>query len=205
MSRLSQQNRERRNHPRTFCFLAVRGVAYVQFLLVFPFRAIGARLFCCRIVAFVLCVPCCLFGLNMHFSPFSELGTCYFVNHDDRDWSDPRTLLGVPSLPLSGSRPLLAVSASSRGWPARVSSSHTWGAQMWSAVAGAQGTGACSRLSPPVPGVHGGRGRTCRTPPQACSVSSQANASRKRVWKGTCRTRCVQGVASSLPCPQVSA
>ena len=27
---------------------------------------------------------------------------------------------------------------------------------MWSAIAGAQGTGACSRLSPPVPGPHGG-------------------------------------------------
>ena len=48
------------------------------------------------------------------------------MKHDDWDWSDPRTLLGVPSPPLSGSRPLLAVSGSSRGWPARVSSSHTW-------------------------------------------------------------------------------
>ena len=41
------------------------------------------------------------------------------------------------------------------------------------------GTGACSRLSPPVPGPHGGMGHTCRTPPWACSVSSQSDASRK--------------------------
>ena len=101
---------------------------------------------------------------------------------DDWGWSDPGTLLGVPSPPLSEGRPLLAVSGSSRGWPARVSSSHTWEARMWSAIAGAQGTGACSRLSPPVPGPHGGRGHTCRAPPWACSVSSQSDASRKRVW-----------------------
>ena len=41
--------------------------------------------------------------------------------------------------PLSLGRPLLAVSGSSRGWPARVSSSHTWEARMWSAVAGCRG------------------------------------------------------------------
>ena len=46
----------------------------------------------------------------------------------------------------------------SRGWPARVSSSHTWEACMWSAIAGAQGTGACSRLSPPVPGSRSEQG-----------------------------------------------
>ena len=38
--------------------------------------------------------------------------------HDDWGWSDPGTLHGVPSLPLSWGRPLLAVSGSSRGWPA---------------------------------------------------------------------------------------
>ena len=43
----------------------------------------------------------------------------------------------------------------------------------WSlAIAGAQETGACSRLSRPVPGPRGGRGHTCRTPPLACSVSN---------------------------------
>ena len=94
---------------------------------------------------------------------------------DDWDWSDPGTLLGVPSPPLSEGRPLLAVSGSSRGWPARVSLSHTWEARMWSAISG----GASSRLSPPVPGPHGGRGHTCRTPPWACSVSSQSGATRK--------------------------
>ena len=73
---------------------------------------------------------------------------------------------------------------------------------MWSAIAGAQGTGACSRLSPPVPGPHGGRGRTCRTPPWACSVSSQSGASRKRVR--SCRTRGVHlGVGSRHPRPYV--
>ena len=35
---------------------------------------------------------------------------------------------------------------------------------VWSlAIAGVQWTGACSRLSPPVPGPRGGRGHTCRT------------------------------------------
>ena len=41
----------------------------------------------------------------------------------------------VPSPPSSEGRPLLAVSGSSWG-PARVSSSHTWEARMWSAFAG---------------------------------------------------------------------
>ena len=40
---------------------------------------------------------------------------------DDWGWSDPGTLLGVPSPPPSEGRPLLAVSGSSRGWPAHVS------------------------------------------------------------------------------------
>ena len=101
--------------------------------------------------------------------------------HDDWGWSDPGTLLGVPSLPLSEGRPLLAVSGSSWVASSRVVKSHL-GSRMWSAIAGAQGTGACSRLSLPVPGPHGGRGHTCRTPPWACSVSSQSDASRKRVW-----------------------
>ena len=68
---------------------------------------------------------------------------------DDWGWSDPGTLLGVPSPPLSEGRPLLAVSGSSRRWPARVSSSHTWEARMWSAIAGAQGTGAAASPTPP--------------------------------------------------------
>ena len=106
---------------------------------------------------------------------------------DDWGWSDPGTLLDVPS-------PLLRRTA--RCWPlagllvggqVAPSSSHTWEPRMWSAIAGAQGTGACSRLSPPVPGPHGGRGRN----PYASLA-------------GTCRTRRVQlGVGSRHPRPQV--
>ena len=80
--------------------------------------------------------------------------------------------------PLSEGRPLLAVSGSSRG-PARcvVASSLD---SVWSlAIAVAQGTWACSRLSPPVPGPRGGRGHKCRTPPRACSVSNAILAIRK--------------------------
>ena len=67
---------------------------------------------------------------------------------------------------------------------------------------GHRGPGACSRLSPPVPGPHGGRGHTCRTPPWACSVSSQSGATRKRVR--SCRTRGVHlGVGSRHPHPYV--
>ena len=52
---------------------------------------------------------------------------------------------------------------------------------VWSlAIAGAQGTGSCSRLSPPVPGPRGSRGHTCRTPPRgACSVSNAILTIRK--------------------------
>ena len=78
-------------------------VLRVLSFLVFSFRGPSARYSasCCKIVVFILCVPCYLFWLNM------ELETCNFVKHDDWDWSDPRTL-GVASPPLSGSRPLLA-------------------------------------------------------------------------------------------------
>ena len=87
-----------------------------------------------------------------------------------------------------------------RGWPACMSSCHTWKARVWSAIAGAQGTGACSRLSPPVSGPHGSRGHTYCTPPWACSVSSQSDATRKRVR--ACRTRCVHlGVGNRHPRP----
>ena len=68
-------------------------------------------------------------------------------------------------------------SASLRGGQQVVTSSLD---SMWSiAIAGAQGTGACSRLSPPVPGPRGGRGHTCRTPPRACSVSNARSLSMK--------------------------
>ena len=87
-----------------------------------------------------------------------------------------------PVTPLSEDRPLLAVSGSSWG-PARcvVASSLD---SLWSlAIAGVQWTEACSRLSPPVPGPRGRRGHTCRTPPQACSVSNAVPD-----WHGTSYT-----------------
>ena len=164
--------------------------------LVFSFRGPSARHFFFLVQNYPACPFASLatFWAEHAFSAFfSGLGTCNFVKHDDWDWSEPWALLSVPSPPLLGSRPLLAVSRSS--WVASLlSSSHTWEVRMWSAVVGAQGTVAvCSRLSPPVPGPHGGRGRTCFTPPWACSVSRKSDATRTLVWQGTCRTRSVQG------------
>ena len=99
---------------------------------------------------------------------------------DDWGWSDPGTLLGVRSPPLSEGRPLLAVSGSSRGWPAHVSSSHTWEARMWSChCGGAEDRGLFAPQSSHLRGPRGSRGHTCRTPPWACSVSSQSGATRK--------------------------
>ena len=78
----------------------------------------------------------------------------------------------------SEGRPLLAVSGSSWG-PACCVISCSLDC-VWSlAIAGVQGTGACSRLSRPVPGPRGGRGHTCRTPPRACSVSNATSQSVK--------------------------
>ena len=57
------------------------------------------------------------------------------------------------------------------------------------AIAGVQGTGACSRLSPPVPDPRGGRGHTCRTPPRACSVSNATSQS----------VKCLGGTYASYP------
>ena len=86
----------------------------------------------------------------------------------------PGPFLGVPSPSLGG--PLLAVSGSSWG-PARCVVACSLDS-VWSfAIAGAQGTGACSRLTRPVPGPRGGRGHTCRTPPRACSVSNATSLS----------------------------
>ena len=78
--------------------------------------------------------------------------------------------------PLSEGRPLLAVSGSSWG-PARCVVACSLDCRWSLAIAGVQGTGACSRLSPPVPGPRGGRGHTCRTPPRACSVSNATSLS----------------------------
>ena len=116
------------------------------------------------------------------------------MNHDDWDWSDPRTLLGVPSPPLSGSHPLLAVSGSSRGWPACVSSSHTWEARMWSVIAVHKGPGpvrASVLLSPVLaeagvtPAVHlHGPARLAASPTQPVSESGKvlAELAVSRAW-----------------------
>ena len=90
------------------------------------------------------------------------------VRPRDPSWCPVTSSFGGP--PAAGRQRVFSWVASSR-----VVKSHL-GGRMWSAIAGAQGTGACSRLSPPVPGPHGGRGHTCRTPPWACSVSSQSGA-----------------------------
>ena len=69
------------------------------------------------------------------------------VKHDDWDWSDPWALLRVPSLPLSGSRPLLAVSGSSGGWPARCRQVTPGKLGCGLPLRGAQGTGQSVRAS----------------------------------------------------------
>ena len=182
---------------------------------VFSFRGPSARcsVFWCNIVAFILRVPfaslATLFFWTEHafLAFFRGLGTCNFVKHDDWDWSDPRTLLGVPSQPLSGGRPLLAVSKSSRGWPACMSSSHTREARMWSPTAWAQGTRAVVRASVflcrvltearVAPAVH------LRGPaPLAASPKQPVG----EVWQGTLQiSLCPGDVESRHPCPQVDA
>ena len=66
------------------------------------------------------------------------------------------------------------------------------------AIAGAQGTGACSRLSPPVPGPRGGRGHTCRVPPRACSVSNATSLSVSARLARKRRTRCNRGCGTCV-------
>ena len=88
----------------------------------------------------------------------------------------------------SEGRPLLAVSGSARSV---VACSLDCG---WSLdIAGVHRTGACSRLSPPVPGPRGGRGHTCRTPPQACSVGNATSPS----------VQCQAGTHAAYPGPQM--
>ena len=70
---------------------------------------------------------------------------------------------------------------------------------VWSlAVAGVQGTEACSRLSPPVPGPRGGRGHTCRTPPRACSVSNATSPSANARLARSRRTQRNRGCATCV-------
>ena len=76
-------------------------------------------------------------------------------------------------------RPRDLVPSPSRRRPARCVVARSLDS-VWSlAIAGVQGTRACSRLSLPVPGPRGGRGHTCRTPPLACSVSNATSLSVK--------------------------
>ena len=72
---------------------------------------------------------------------------------------------------------------------------------VWSlAIAGAQETGACSRLSLPVPGPRGGRGHTCRTPPRAGSVRN-AILTIKKGTSGSARAPMPRGVRDGLRLP----
>ena len=138
-------------------FLLCGVLRVLSFFGCFSFHWSSARysFFCLKIVAFFLCVPCYLSGLNMHFSPFSVLGTCNFVITSTGTGQTPEPFLVSRHSPFSGSCPPVGL---------------LWEARMWS-VAGARGTGECSRLGPPVPGPHGG----------SCSVS-QSDATCERVW-----------------------
>ena len=77
----------------------------------FSFRGPSARcyVFWCKIVAFILRVPSRpllpFWAEHAFLTLFQSWGTCNFVKHDDWDWSDPRTLLGVPSPPSFGKPP----------------------------------------------------------------------------------------------------
>ena len=97
----------------------------------------------------------------------------------------------------SEGRPLLAVSGSSWG-PARCVVASSLDSVWSSAIAGVQGTGACSRLSPPVPGPRGGRGHTCRTPPRACSVSNATSLSVSARLSRRRRTCCNRGCGTCV-------
>ena len=103
----------------------------------------------------------------------------------------PRDPSWCPVTLSSEGRPLLAVSGSSWG-PARCVVACSLDS-VWSlAIAGAQGTWACSRLSPTVPGPRGGTGRTCRAPSWACSVSNATSPS----------VKCQAGSYSAYPVQQ---
>ena len=117
-----------------------------------------------------------------------------------RRTSVKRTLNPSPlSHPLSEGRPLLAVSGSL--WrPARCVVACSL-ESVWSAIAGAHGTGACSRLSPPVPDPRGGRGHTCRSPPRACSVSNATTLSNPQMSPYLLDSLCPSGRGEQTPTP----
>ena len=162
----------------------------------FSFRRPSARYsgFLLQLVAFILYVPCCFFWAeHAFFALFQSWRLAIVVKHNILGLVRPQDPSWCPVTPSFGE---LSTAGRQRvfSWVASLlSSSHTWEARMWSATAGAQGTGAvCSRLSPPLLGPHGSKGHSCRTPPWACSVSRKSDATRTRVWQGTCRTRGVQ-------------
>ena len=120
--------------------------------LVFSFRgAICALLFFGAKSLLLSCaslrVTCYHFGLNMHFLLFFRAGDLQFcearrlglVRPQDPSWCPVTPSFGEP--PTAGRQRVFS-------WVANLlSSSHTWETRMWSVS---------SRLSPPVPGPHGG-------------------------------------------------
>ena len=98
--------------------------------LVFSFRGPSARysVVCCKIVAFLPCASLATFvwGGTCMFSPFSELATYNFVNHDDCDWSEPQDTSWCPVTSSFGEPPT-AGRQRVFSWVATfLSSSHTW-------------------------------------------------------------------------------
>ena len=63
---------------------------------------------------------------------------------------------------------------------------------------GAQGTGACSRLSPPVPGPRGGRGHTCRTPSRPAPLATPHHHPHSARLARSQRTRCNGGCGTCV-------
>ena len=109
-------------------FLTRGGVARVEFVWCFPSAGhLRATLFfCCKNRCFYARRPWLLFlAEHAFFSPFSELGTCNFVKHDDWDWSDPRTFL-VSRHPSFGEPPTAGCQRVFSSVASLLSSSHTW-------------------------------------------------------------------------------
>ena len=122
--------------------------------------------------------------------------------HNDKGWSDDGTHLGVPSLPLSGGRPLLAFSGSSRGWPAcgRQVTPGKFGCGL--PLRGAQGTRAVCRASVLLSWVLTEAGvkkavHLCGPAP----ISSQSDATRKRAWQALAELAVRRGRGEQTPTP----
>ena len=91
-----------------------------------------------------ICVLLCFLFKNRCFYPvrifslFQSWKNAIFVKHDDWDWSDPRTIVGVPSPSSFGEPPTAARQRVFSLVASLLSTSHTWESRVWSAVAGAQ-------------------------------------------------------------------